>query len=299
MISSSPGTAPTRDTPVAARTRVRRCDDDIACGEFLRRARQQRGVSLQQIAQSTKIPLRHLEALERDDLATLPAGMYRRAHVRAYATAVGLDPRVAMAWLDRALEETTPPNTADVQPSAPSASPASGTVPVSIAAGIAVVAIVIALAIWTRPPASGDVTSSTGTDSSPSSSLVTAPPPPTYLPAAAGSVGPAPLASPANSEPVAAAPVTTAEAQTELPAGTTDAPAAVEPQLTVATEPEGARVTVNGIGWGVSPVTIRYLTPGPKRVRVTLDGYRSEERLVQLDGSRAKTTVRIPMRHEN
>jgi cytoskeletal protein RodZ len=299
MISSSSDTASTRETPVAARPRVRGGDDDIAGGELHRRTRQQRGITLQQIAQSTKIPLRHLEALEQDDLATLPAGMYRRAHARAYAAAVGLDPRVAMARLDRPLDEMTPPKAPDVPPSAPSASSASGSTPGAIAAGLAVMVVVIALAIWARPPASSDVTSSAGTDSSSASSVVAAQGSPTYVPAAAGSVERASVAATANTEPAAPAPVTTVEPQTELAGATADAPPTFEPQLAVVTEPGGARVTVDGIGWGVTPLTIRYLTPGSKRVRVTLDGYRSEERVVQLDGSRAKTTIRILMRNQN
>src|SRR5258705_7132035 len=93
--------------------------EGISCGEFLRRAREGRGLTLQQIAQGTKIPLRHLHALERDEFAVLPGGMYRRAEVRAYADAVGLDRHVALAWLDRALEQATPRTASSVQASGP------------------------------------------------------------------------------------------------------------------------------------------------------------------------------------
>jgi hypothetical protein len=37
-------------------------------------------------------------------------------------------------------------------------------------------------------------------------------------------------------------------------------------------------VTVNGIGWGQTPITVRHLEPGEKRVRISKDGYRSAER---------------------
>jgi hypothetical protein len=53
-------------------------------------------------------------------------------------------------------------------------------------------------------------------------------------------------------------------------------------ELIVSAQPEGARVTVNGIGWGTAPVTIRYLPAGQKRIRVTKDGYATEERIVRL-----------------
>ena len=51
--------------------------------------------------------------------------------------------------------------------------------------------------------------------------------------------------------------------------------------LVVITQPEGARVTINGVGWGITPLTIGHLPPGAKRIRVTKPGYRSEERVVQ------------------
>lgn len=42
--------------------------------------------------------------------------------------------------------------------------------------------------------------------------------------------------------------------------------------ITVATTPAGASVTVNGIPVGQSPVTVR-LNPGPVRLRATMSGY--------------------------
>jgi cytoskeletal protein RodZ len=61
-------------------------------GGKLRQARERRGVSLRQIAASTKISVAALEALERNDVSRLPGGIFSRAFVRSYATEVGLDP---------------------------------------------------------------------------------------------------------------------------------------------------------------------------------------------------------------
>jgi cytoskeleton protein RodZ len=61
-------------------------------GDRLRAARERRGISLRQVAASTKIPTASLEALERDDVARLPEGIFRRAIVRAYAAEIGLPP---------------------------------------------------------------------------------------------------------------------------------------------------------------------------------------------------------------
>src|SRR5436309_2263452 len=60
-------------------------------GGALREARERRGVSLRQIANSTKISVSALEALERNDISRLPGGIFSRAFVRAYASEIGLD----------------------------------------------------------------------------------------------------------------------------------------------------------------------------------------------------------------
>jgi len=66
-------------------------------GTFLRQAREQRGLTLQELAVTTKISARMLESLERNDPSRLPGGIFARAFVRAYAREVGLDPDAAVA----------------------------------------------------------------------------------------------------------------------------------------------------------------------------------------------------------
>jgi transcriptional regulator with XRE-family HTH domain len=61
-------------------------------GARLRHHRERRGVSLKAIASQTKINLSLLEGLEKDDISHWPAGIFRRAYVRDYAQAIGLDP---------------------------------------------------------------------------------------------------------------------------------------------------------------------------------------------------------------
>jgi len=61
-------------------------------GKTLREARERRGVTLRQIANATKLSVGQLEALERNDVAKLPGGIFSRGIVRSYATQVGLDP---------------------------------------------------------------------------------------------------------------------------------------------------------------------------------------------------------------
>ncbi len=61
-------------------------------GARLRQRREEQGIALITIAEQTKIKLSLLQALEQDDVSHWPSGIFRRAFVRAYAHAVGLDP---------------------------------------------------------------------------------------------------------------------------------------------------------------------------------------------------------------
>ena len=60
-------------------------------GEGLRRARESRGVSLEEVSKATRISVRLLEAIERERFDQLPGGVFRSSFVRQYAQAVGLD----------------------------------------------------------------------------------------------------------------------------------------------------------------------------------------------------------------
>jgi transcriptional regulator with XRE-family HTH domain len=58
----------------------------------LRRYRQRSRISLDEIAADTRVKRELLEALENNDLSEWPRGLYARAWIRGYASAVGLDP---------------------------------------------------------------------------------------------------------------------------------------------------------------------------------------------------------------
>lgn len=69
-----------------------RMDHETAdIGARLRRAREQRGLSLRDIASVTKISMMALKAIEQNEFGRLPGGLFRKAYVRAFAAAVGLD----------------------------------------------------------------------------------------------------------------------------------------------------------------------------------------------------------------
>lgn len=58
----------------------------------LRRHRERNRVPLDEIVSGTRVKREMLEAFERNDLSEWPRGLYARAWVRAYASAIGLDP---------------------------------------------------------------------------------------------------------------------------------------------------------------------------------------------------------------
>jgi cytoskeletal protein RodZ len=61
-------------------------------GDELRRERELREIGLREIAEATRISLRYLEALERNDFQHLPGGVFNRGFVRAYCQFIGVDP---------------------------------------------------------------------------------------------------------------------------------------------------------------------------------------------------------------
>lgn len=81
-------------------------EDESSASEFgggrLRRARLRRGLELEQISEITKISISYLRCLEEDHYAGLPAPVYVRGFVTAYARCVGLDSQsVAASYMQR------------------------------------------------------------------------------------------------------------------------------------------------------------------------------------------------------
>jgi len=66
-------------------------EEFLSLGEQLRRAREAKGMSLDDVASRTRIPIRHLQNIEREDWDALPAATYAVGFTRNYANAIGLD----------------------------------------------------------------------------------------------------------------------------------------------------------------------------------------------------------------
>ena len=268
-------------------------DRATSLGELLRLARERRGLTLEGIANETKIPHRHLEALEYDNLTAIPAGFYRRAEIRAYARAVGLDQRLALAQLESALK---PVETREASREIPRTreSTRPRTYLLIVLGVVTVAAAVFGRAISERTPAlehgaeirsatdslpkpvlpirdaSLDTVTSQGEQSEPVARL---------------------SALPENTMTVSTGAVVVSDAGLRVTTETTETRVSTDSvtELVVTTEPAGARVTVNGIGWGSSPVTVRHLPPGDQRIRMSKEGYATEERVLRLAEGRRRT----------
>jgi cytoskeleton protein RodZ len=76
-------------------------------GDKLRRERELRAVTLDEIAEATKIGTRSLKALEDEQFDILPGGIFNKGFVRAYAKYLGIDEDQAVADYTAALGEAT------------------------------------------------------------------------------------------------------------------------------------------------------------------------------------------------
>ena len=77
-------------------------------GERLRREREMRGISLENIAAATKIGTRLLRALEEEHFELLPGGIFNKGFVRAYAKYLGLNEDEMVADYLQAAGESGP-----------------------------------------------------------------------------------------------------------------------------------------------------------------------------------------------
>lgn len=191
-------------------------------GEELKRHRLLREVSLESIASATKISVRHLQELERGDTKRLPAPVFTRGFIRAYAGFLGLDAEeMVNAYLSEigAASRTHPPGASARTTRGPSARM------VVLAVVAAAVAILIAAGVWryahrarpaaVRPAQLPPVSLSPHIRLVPPASETAAPAPGAEVSAPGGAStapapAPAPVAARPESSPAASAPASAA-----------------------------------------------------------------------------------------
>jgi hypothetical protein len=115
-------------------------------GAQLRAAREAMRVDLPHVAAQTRIPLRHLEAIERGDFTALPSRTYALGFSRTFASAVGLDPAVITDAVRVELSDTSMRRTVPspgMEPGDPARLPSAG-----LAWFGAVAALVLAVGVY-------------------------------------------------------------------------------------------------------------------------------------------------------
>lgn len=90
--SLTPASSPAYHPPAApAKIAVGDSARMASFGETLRRERELRRITLREVAEATKINIRYLEALERNEFTYLPGGAFTRGFIRACARYIGVD----------------------------------------------------------------------------------------------------------------------------------------------------------------------------------------------------------------
>src|ERR1041385_6555643 len=87
-------------------------------GEELRQRREQRGISLAEISETTRIGTRFLKAIETDNFSILPGGIFTRSFIRAFAKHVGMNEDEALSLYLQQLSGT-PSEHAETSPAEP------------------------------------------------------------------------------------------------------------------------------------------------------------------------------------
>jgi cytoskeletal protein RodZ len=81
----------------------------------LERARKQCGVSLEAIAETTKISSRFLRAIESEEFEKLPGGVFNTSYIRQYAAAIGISENQILNLYTSRMEPEESPTLADPQ----------------------------------------------------------------------------------------------------------------------------------------------------------------------------------------
>jgi cytoskeleton protein RodZ len=226
-------------------------------GSLLRELRERHGVSLEELARTTRIGRRFLEALEADDVGALPAGPFAKGFIRSYCQALNEPPDEALAHYP--VTAPSPPSHEDAPP-APRERRSRAPVLVSL---VLLIILGMALTGITLVLRSGRGDEDARRPSSAPASRIGEPPvtPPGRSPQAVSVQPPAPSPNPPTAPPVAA-----------------PAPAAPPPPNVEGPAPPGARLpSVAATGM---PYRLVARASDPTWIRVRMEGGRTTEETI-------------------
>ncbi len=159
----------------------------MTAGERLRVAREGLGLSIDDVATSTRIPTRHLASLETGDFSKLPAPTYSIGFAKSYAGAVGLNRNEIGEQLRAELGGSTRVHANQADQFEP-LDPARAMPKWLILVAIAAIAVVVIAATWLSNRAQNAPDNVTSEEASADPGLTVPPPAPAAAPAATGPV---------------------------------------------------------------------------------------------------------------
>ena len=247
-------------------------EQPVDFGTHLRLAREKRGMTLQQIAATTKISARVLASLERNDISILPGGIFSRAFVRSYAREIGLDPDATVEMFVESFPTESAPE------AAPTAAPEDfvefesgrkvATTLLQLL-GLSVVVVVAVLIYFNFRGSSKAATPPESPRPAATPARTTEPSPPPVIPPAGDAV-----AQPSTDLNV----TPPLDSTTTVPSNTAPANAAAAPGTA---QPAGTDSAAPTTPSSTAPLRVTLTTKSPCWVSMTVDGTRTVARIVQ------------------
>ena len=78
-------------------------------GTYLRRERELRKISLEELSYQTRVPVKYLEAIEAEQFEAIPGATFAKGYLKAYAQYIGLVPEEVLLRFEDMLENLTIP----------------------------------------------------------------------------------------------------------------------------------------------------------------------------------------------
>ena len=245
---------------------------------FLRATRVSRDISLDAVAARTKIKRDFFYDLERNDLSKWPSNrFYQESYLRAYATAIGLDPRDVVERFRRELDVPEPEKPAAVRRAPPRRSTQRRLTPATIPIILAITFVsAYGVGRWlSREQVVQIPAEETGT---------------------AATSAPVESASAAHVEtPVRASALLAESVPVPVIEPEEIAPEDLEGEIMITSTPPGAHVTVDEIGRGPTPVRVRFLSAGSHTIRFVHPEHPIVTRQVTISPERQRARVSVAL----
>jgi cytoskeleton protein RodZ len=251
----------------------------MSLGAYLRSLREAKGGSLEDMARSTRVGIRHLEALEDERLADLPSPVFVRGFIRAYCSFLRENPEPALGRYHELAGIQAATQAANAPPR-PRNTWASSSVVVGLVL-LLILGLGLILVNLSIKKSGGTTVPTVRMEPPRPSAPAPSPPPPAPAPAPAPTAAPAPITpAPAASTPAAAPAPPPAPAATAEPSR----PAAPPASAPAPSAPPAARPAAGTSPSAGQRLVIRAVEP--TWVRVQTDEGRIAEELLPAGASR-------------